>query len=38
MANFGQNAKGGPFPKISKLAIFLAQPYKPVKSSILVAF
>ena len=25
MANFGQSAKGGPFAKISKLAIFLAQ-------------
>ena len=24
MANFGQSAKGGPFAKISKLAIFLA--------------
>ena len=25
MANFGQTAKGGPFAKLSKLAIFLAQ-------------
>ena len=24
MGNFGQSAKGGPFAKISKLAIFLA--------------
>ena len=34
MANFGQSAKGGPFAKILKLAIFLAQ--KAVKSLILV--
>ena len=25
MGNFGQTAKGGPFAKFSKLAIFLAQ-------------
>ena len=25
MANFGQNAKGGPFAKFSKLAILLAE-------------
>ena len=25
MGNFGQNAKGGPFAKVSKLAIFLAE-------------
>ena len=36
MANFGQSAKGGPFAKISKLAIFLAQLQKAVKSLILV--
>ena len=38
MANFGQSAKGGPFAKISKLAIFLAQLLEAVKSLILVAF
>ena len=38
MANFGQSAKGGTFAKISKLAIFLAQLEKAVKSLILVGF
>ena len=38
MANFGQNAKGGPFAKFSELAIFLAQLQKAVKSLILVGF
>ena len=32
MANFGQSAKGGPFAKISKLAIFLA----PLKGSKII--
>ena len=29
--NFGQSAKGGPFAKISKLAIFLAKLRKAIK-------
>ena len=31
MGNFGQSAKGGPFAKISKLAIFLAKLRKALK-------
>ena len=38
MGNFGQSAKGGPFAKISKLAIVLDQLWKAIKSLILVAF
>ena len=38
MGNFGQSAKGGPFAKISKLAIFLAKLRKAIKSLILVGF
>ena len=35
MGNFGQSAKGGPFAKISKLAIFLAKIPKAITSLIL---
>ena len=38
MGNFGKSAKGGPFAKLSILAIFLAQLRQPRKSSILVRF
>ena len=38
MGNFGQSAKGGPFAKISKLAIFLVKLRKAIKSLILVGF
>ena len=38
MGNFGQSAKGGPFARISKLAIFLAKLRKAIKSLILVGF
>ena len=38
MGNFGKSAKGGPFAKLSILAIFLAQIRQARKSSILVRF
>ena len=38
MGNFGKSAKGGPFAKLSILAIFLAQLRQARKSSILVRF
>ena len=38
MGDFGQSAKGRPFAKISKLAIFLATIWKAIKSLILVGF
>ena len=38
MGNFGKSAKGGPFAKLSILAIFLAQLRQAIKSSILVRF
>ena len=40
MGNFGQSAKGGPFAKISKLAIFCGQTlkgYKIVNTSRILA-
>ena len=38
MGNFGQSAKGGPFARISKLAILFAKLRKGIKSLILVGF
>ena len=38
MGNFGKSAKGGPFAKLSILAIFMAQLRQARKSSILVRF
>ena len=38
MADFGQNAKGGPFAKFSKWPIFLAELQKLQKIEILVRF
>ena len=37
MRNFCQSAKGGPFAKILKLAIFLDQGYKIINSSRILA-